>query len=322
MMEYRKLDGTAYEVSVIGMGCWAIGGLGWGEVNDAESEAAIKRALDLGVNFVDTAAVYGAGRSERVVGRAIKGRRERVVVATKCGILWGVPGDVTSLTRNASKAMILRECDESLARLGVEAIDLYQIHWPDGQTPIAEMMEAMTALVAAGKIRAIGVSNFSVAQLEEARAHAPVASVQPPYSLLRRDIELELLPYCAAHGVGVLAYSPLQKGLLTGKHTAQARFSDDDVRTMWEKNFKGERLLECLRFVEVLRELGARRGKTPAQVAINWVIHRPGVTLAICGAKRPAQVEDNAGAVGWRLTDDELAEIEAANPEPPSGGNY
>lgn len=321
-MEYRKLDGTAFEVSVIGMGCWAIGGLGWGEVDDAESEAAIKQALDLGVNFVDTAAVYGAGHSERVVGRAIKGGRDRVVVATKCGILWGVPGDVTTLTRNASKAMILRECDESLARLGVEAIDLYQIHWPDGQTPIAEMMEAMTALVAAGKIRAIGVSNFSVAQLEEARAHAPVASVQPPYSLLRRDIELELLPYCAAHGVGVLAYSPLQKGLLTGKHTAQARFSDDDVRTMWEKNFKGERFLDCLRFVEVLRELGARRGKTPAQMAINWVIHRPGVTLAICGAKRPAQVEDNAGAVGWRLTDDELAEIEAANPEPTGGGNY
>jgi aryl-alcohol dehydrogenase-like predicted oxidoreductase len=304
------------------MGCWAIGGLNWGEVDDTESEAAIKRALDLGVNFVDTAAAYGAGRSERVVGRAIRGRREQVVVATKCGIQWGVPGKAATVTLDASKATILRECDESLKRLNVETIDLYQVHRPDEKTPIAEMMEAMTALVAAGKIRAVGVSNFSVAQIEEARAHAPVASVQPPYSLLRRDIELGLLPHCAANGIAVLAYSPLQKGLLTGKHTAQARFSTDDVRTIWEKNFKGERFLECLRFVEVLRELGARRGKTPAQVAINWVIHRPGVTLAICGAKRPAQVEDNVGAVGWRLTDDELAEIEAANPEPPTGGNY
>jgi len=321
-MEYRKLDGTDFEVSAVGLGCWAMGALGWGEVDDAESDAAIKRALDLGINFLDTAAIYGAGHSERVVGRAITGRRDDVVLATKCGIQWGVPGDVATLSRVASRAMILKECDESLERLGVEAVDLYQIHWPDEATPIAEMMEAMVALKDAGKIRAIGVSNFSTAQLDEARAHAPVAAVQPPYSLLRRDIEPELLPYCAEHDVGVVAYSPLQKGLLTGKHTAKTKFGEDDVRGRWDKNFKGERFLECLRFVEVLREIGARRGKTPAQVAINWVIHRPGVTLAICGAKRPSQVEDNAGAAGWQLTADELAEIEAANPEPSGGGNY
>ena len=320
-MEYRKLDGTAFEVSVVGLGCWAMGGLSWGEVDDAESEAAIKRALDLGVNFVDTAPVYGAGRSERVVGRAIEGRRDEVVLATKCGVQWGVPGDFETLTRDAGKKTIFRECDESLERLGVEVIDLYQIHWPDGNTPIAEMMEAMVALKEAGKVRAIGVSNFSRAQLAEARTHAPVAGVQPPYSLLQRDIEPELLPYCAEHGVAVVAYSPLQKGLLTGKHTPETKFPENDARGRWDKNFQGERFLECLKFVEKLREIGARRGKTPAQVAINWVIHRPGVTLAICGAKRPSQVEDNAGAANWALTEKELAEIEAANPEPPGGGN-
>lgn len=321
-MEYRKLDGTEFDVSVVGIGCWAMGGLVWGEVDDAESEAAIKRALDLGVNFVDTAAVYGAGRSERVVGRAIKGRRDDVVLATKCGIQWGVPGDFTSFTRDASKAMIQRECDESLERLGVDVIDLYQIHWPDEHTPIAEMMAAMAELKAAGKIRAIGVSNFSAAQIAEAGKHAPVASVQPPYSLLRRDIEPELLPYCAEHGVGVVAYSPMQKGLLTGKYTPETTFPDTDARGRWDKNFKGERFLECLKFVEKLREIGARHGKTVAQVAINWVVYRPAVTVAICGAKRPSQVEDNVGAAGWQLTEADLAEIEAANPEPPGGGSY
>ncbi len=297
-MLYRRLGETDMIVSVVALGTWAMGKYGWGDdVHDEDSIAAIQRAIDLGINLIDTADVYGFGHAEEIVGRAIAGRRDEVFIATKGGLRWNDAGEIW---RDSSREHLLAACDASLQRLGVDCIDLYQIHWPDPATPIQETMEALLELQEAGKIRYIGVSNYDVNQLREALKYAPVRTLQPPYSLLNRAIEKDLLPFCRDNNIGVLVYSPLQKGLLTGKYKPGDTFPEGDVRRN-DPNFQGERFLRNLRIVERLKELAAESGHTVAQLAIAWAISTPGVTVALVGAKRPQQIEETAAAGDWVL---------------------
>ena len=312
-MKTRKLGNSELELTTMGLGTWAIGGpwqYGWGPQDDNESIAAIHRALDLGVNWIDTAAVYGAGHSEEVVGRALKGHvREQVFVATKCGRIPQPDGPPKGDLRPVS---IRAELEASLRRLGTEYIDLYQFHWPDNETgtPVEESWATMAALCEEGKIRYAGVSNFDVPLLERCEAVRHVDSLQPPYSLLRRDAEAELLPWCLRNGTGVVVYSPMQAGLLSGTFSMD-RVAEDDWRRR-SPYFQEPALSRNLAFVERIRPIAERHGKTPGQLAIAWTLMNPAVTSAIVGARRPSQVEQNVGAAGWRLTPEEMAEIEAA----------
>jgi aryl-alcohol dehydrogenase-like predicted oxidoreductase len=300
-------------ITPLGFGAWAIGGSGWefawGTQDDGDSIAAIHEALDAGINWIDTAAVYGLGHSEEVVARAIQGMNNRPHVFTKCNMVWNERGEISHVLKADS---IRRECEASLRRLRVEAIDLYQIHWPDPDADIEEGWATMAALQAEGKVRHIGVSNFNVAQMQRAQAIAPITSLQPRYSLLHREIEGETLPLAARENIGVLAYSPMASGLLTGAMTREriAALPADD----WRKrhvDFQEPRLSRNLKLVSLLRTIAKRRGRTPAEVAVAWVLHNPAVTGAIVGARRPGQVQDVAGAADFRLSLREVAEIEA-----------
>ncbi|HWE64134.1 MAG TPA: aldo/keto reductase [Chloroflexota bacterium] len=297
-MEMRRLGKNGPEVSVIGFGAWAMGGRGWGEVDDRETVAAVQRSIDLGSTFVDTAEVYGNGHSEELVGQAIAGRRQEVFLATKVG------------GSDLSRKHIMEAIDQSLRRLQTEYVDLYQLHWPDEHHPVEESMRALDDLVRAGKVRYVGVSNFDVPLLRRCLSVRHVDSLQPVYSLLNRGIEEEILPFCQQHGIGVVVYSPMAKGLLTGKYTPDATFARDDVRAE-DPLFQGERFRRNLAFVDRLRDLARAHGVTVAQLALNWTLQHPGVTVAIAGAKRPAQVEENVGGQGWQLTPEELRQIEA-----------
>lgn len=312
-MPTRQLGTSDLHITPIGLGTWAIGGgdnpLGWGPQDDRASIAAIQRALDLGVNWIDTAAGYGRGHAEEIVGQAIVGRRDKVIIATKGGILWQEDGSTIYFKLTAES--IRREVEDSLRRLNIEAIDLYQIHWPRPNEEIEEGWAAVAELIKAGKIRYGGVSNFSVDQLKRAQAIHPITSLQPPYSLLVRDIESEILPYAAANQIGVIVYSPLQAGLLSGTLTRErvAHFPDDD----WRKNnalFQEPQLSANLDFVEGLRPIAQRYGRPLLQLAIAWILRRPEVTAAIVGARSPAQVEQFIDATEWALTPDDLALIE------------
>jgi aryl-alcohol dehydrogenase-like predicted oxidoreductase len=314
-MRTRRLGRTDLRLATIGLGTWAIGGGGWdfawGPQDDGESIAAIRRALDLGINWIDTAPVYGLGHSEEVVGRAIEGRRNEVVIATKCGRVWD-RGDTGAHARIKADS-IRREVEASLRRLQVEVIDLYQIHWPEPEQDIEEAWAAIADLVNQGKVRYGGVSNFSVAQLKRIQPIHPVASVQPPYNMLRRGIEDELLPYCAQNGIGVVVYSPLAAGLLTGKFDRQraADLPEDD----WRRNsvdHQEPRLTANLALVEKLQRIAGRQGRSPSQLAIAWALRRPEVTAAIVGARRPEQIEETVKAADWTLSPAEIAEIEEA----------
>jgi aryl-alcohol dehydrogenase-like predicted oxidoreductase len=313
-MQTRKLGYSDLHLTTVGLGTWAIGGsgwaYGWGQQDDAESIAAIRRALDQGVNWIDTAAVYGLGHSEEIVGRAIAGRRDEVFVATKCGLVWD-EGSTRQYGRLKADS-VRREVEASLRRLDVEVIDLYQIHWPNPDEDVEEAWSTIADLIAEGKVRYGGVSNFSVAQMERARAIHPIASLQPPYSMLRRDVERELLPYCAAHDVGVIVYSPMQAGLLTGKfpHERALNLPDDDWRRQ-NVYFREPGLSVNLAFVEKLRPIAERYGRTLAQLSIAWVLRRPELTAAIVGARRPSQVEETAPAGDWVLSEQDVAEIDA-----------
>jgi len=309
-MEQRQLGDTDLCLTTIGLGTWAIGGsweFGWGPQDDAESLRAIERALDQGMNWLDTAAAYGLGHSEEVCGQALQGRRDAVIVATKGGLRWDDSG---RSFRDSRPASLRQEVEDSLRRLQTDVIDLYQIHWPDPNTPLEESWAALAELVQQGKLRYLGVSNFSVEQIERCHAIYPVASLQPPYSLLRRAVEDELLPFCQQNGIGVLAYSPMESGLLTGRFDI-TRLASDDWR-LREDRFRQPELARNLALVERLRPIAAARGQTVAQLAVAWVLRHPAVTAAIVGARTAAQADAIMRGADWRLSDDELAAVDEA----------
>lgn len=312
-MELKKLGNSDLELTPVGFGAWAIGGgqweYGWGPQDDEQSIETIHAALDSGMNWIDTAAVYGLGRSERVIGRALKGRASKPYIFTKCSLLWDDRGAVS----NSLKAKSIRqELESSLRRLQVDVIDLYQIHWPDPDDDLEEGWNELAKQQAKGKVRWIGVSNFDVLQIERARAIAPVTSLQPPYSLLERHAERDLLPYCQAQGIGVINYSPMASGLLTGTMTREriAAMPDDDWRRD-SNDFKEPKLSQSLALAGKLGEIGARHNVSTGTVAIAWTLANPAITAAIVGARSPQQVENGRAALTFRLDAGELAEIEA-----------
>ena len=313
-MKTKQLGESNLSITPIGFGAWAIGGsgweFGWGEQDDKQSVAAIHRALELGINWIDTAAVYGMGHSEKVVALALRTwSGPRPYVFTKCGLRWDEQGYVH---RSLSAASIRRECEDSLRRLKVDAIDLYQIHWPTEE--LEEGWNAMARLQKEGKVRWIGVSNFNVKEMRRAQAIAPITSLQPPYSLVRREIEHEILPYCRSEELGAIVYSPMASGLLTGAMTRKRvdALSMSDWRSR-DIEFQEPRLSKNLALVERLREIGERHGRPPGQIAIAWTLRNPAVTGAIVGARNAKQVEGNVGAADLSLTDEEIAEIEGKN---------
>jgi aryl-alcohol dehydrogenase-like predicted oxidoreductase len=306
---------TGMEITPIGFGAWAIGGGGWaaawGPQDDDEAVGAIRRAVELGVNWVDTAAVYGLGHSEELVARALKGvpEADRPFVFTKCSLVWDEEGNISNVL---DKDSVKRECEESLGRLQTDVIDLYQIHWPRPEEDIEVGWEALEQLRDEGKVRHIGVSNFDVSQMERIGEIAPVETLQPPYNMLNRVVEEEILPYCEEHDIGVIVYSPMRSGLLTGKMTPQrvANLPSDDWRRNAE-DFQEPRLSRNLRLVELLEEIGRNHSRPPAEVAIAWTLRHPAVTAAIVGGRRPDQVDGIIGAADFRLSEEELERIES-----------
>jgi aryl-alcohol dehydrogenase-like predicted oxidoreductase len=316
-METRKLGNSDMKITPVGFGAWALGGGGWefswGAQDDADSIAAIHRALELGVNWIDTAAVYGLGHSEEIVARALKGwSGPRPYVFTKCVLRWDEKGTISQVF---SADSIHRECQDSLRRLQVETIDLYQIHWPpaDSGPGLEEAWQTLAALKKEGKVRWIGVSNFNVEQLQRASKIAPVTSLQPPCSLIRRKIENEILPFCEKQGIGVIVYAPMASGLLTGAMTREraGALPPDDFRSR-SPEFSEPRLTKNLDLVERLRQVGARHGRSPGEVAIAWTLSRPAVTGAIVGARNAKQAEGVMRAGDLKLSREEIAEIEGA----------
>ena len=316
-METKALGNSDLSITPVGFGAWAIGGSGWefawGSQDDEDSIAAIHRALELGVNWIDTAAVYGTGHSEEVVARALKEwRGPRPYVFTKCALTWDKHRTVKP---NHSAVSIRRECEDSLGRLQVETIDLYQMHWPpsDNGPALEEAWQAMAELQKAGKVRWLGVSNFDATQIQRAEKIRPVTSLQPPYSLIRRKIEEEVLPYCQKRGIGVISYAPMASGLLTGAMTRDraAKLPRDDFRSR-NKEFQEPRLSKNLELVERLRQVGARHGRGPGEVAVAWVLRHPAITGAIVGARSAKQVAGVMRAGELKLAADEIAEIEGA----------
>jgi aryl-alcohol dehydrogenase-like predicted oxidoreductase len=307
----RQLGNSNMQLTRIGFGAWAIGGgdwqFSWGHQEDKDSIAAIERALDLGINWIDTAAIYGLGHSEEVVARALKQSGHKPYIFTKCSMRWD---SSRAIYRDLKAASVREEVEASLRRLNIDVIDLYQIHWPDPESEIEEGWETMAQLQQEGKVRFIGVSNFNVAQMERAMKIAPITSLQPPYSLLRRGVEAEILPWCQEHGIGVINYSPMLSGLLTGKMTAERieKLPADDWR---RKNveFNPPRLEKNLALVERLRAIGDRHGVEPGVVAVAYTLHSPAVTAAIVGARRPDQVDGTIAAASFALTDEEYGEV-------------
>jgi aryl-alcohol dehydrogenase-like predicted oxidoreductase len=318
-MKTKRLGNSDLNITPIGFGAWAIGGsgweFGWGEQDDKASITAIHRALELGVNWIDTAALYGTGHSEEVVASALSSwSGPRPYVFTKCGLLWDDQGYVH---RNLKAESIRRECENSLRRLKVDAIDLYQIHWPTED--LEEGWGEMARLQKEGKVRWIGVSNFDASHMRRAKKIAPITSLQPPYSLVRREIEAEVLPYCQLHDIGVIVYSPMQSGLLTGAMTREriAKLPESDWRSR-DPEFREPKLSKNLALVGRLRNVGRRYGRPPGQVAVAWVLRNSAVTAAIVGARSPQQVEQNVGAADLYLTDEDVAEIDGVNEIEPS----
>jgi aryl-alcohol dehydrogenase-like predicted oxidoreductase len=306
----RRLGNSDMNLTSIGFGAWAIGGgnwqFAWGAQDDNESVEAILRALDGGVNWIDTAAVYGLGHSEEVVGRALKQTSEKPYVFTKCSMTWGEDRKIVQTMKK-----IRHECEASLRRLGVGTIDLYQIHWPVPDEEIEEGWHTMADLQREGKVRWIGVSNFSVSQMERARKIAPITSLQPPYSMINRGVEAEILPWCKKHGIGVINYSPMASGLLTGAMTKErvAAMSDDDFRKR-AREFQEPNLSRNLALADLLKQIGARHGVSAGVVAIAWTLHNPAITAAIVGGRSATQVDGVLPAATFRLSEDEFGEIQ------------
>ena len=311
-MQKRELGNTGMQITPVGFGSWAIGGdnwqFGWGAQDDGDAIAAIERAVEIGINWIDTAAVYGLGHSEELVGRAIAGMKQRPYIFTKCSMVW----DARRRMGNSLKAdSIRRECEGSLTRLNVDAIDLYQIHWPNPDVDLEEGWQEMARLKEEGLVRHIGVSNFSVDQLRRIIPIAPVASLQPPYSMLRPAIEQTLLPFCLEQNIGVIVYSPMLSGMLSGAMTREraANFSQDDWRRN-NKEFQEPRLSANLELVELLKRIGTPHGRSAGEVAIAWTLRHPAVTGAIVGGRNAEQVEGVVGAAEFRLSAEEIGTVE------------
>ena len=320
-MEYRKLGETSLQVSAITFGAWAAGGWMWGGNDDNEAVNAMKAAYDLGITSIDTAPIYGQGKSEELVGQAIKSiARDKVQLLTKYGMRWDLTkgtfgfkskdneGKDLDVYKYAAKESIIKECEDSLKRLGTDYIDLYQIHWPDDSTPIAETMEAILMLKEQGKIREAGVSNYGVSQMEEAEKTIKLASNQVPFSMVKRDIEADIVPYCLEHHKGILAYSPMERGLLTGKMKPGQQFGEGDHRAGL-KFFKDENIERTNAFLAKIKPLADDKNATLGQLVIRWTINRPGITVALVGARNAEQASKNAKAIEIKLNDDEMAFI-------------
>lgn len=307
-MEKTAIEQTDIQASRIGLGTWAIGGWMWGGSDDQESVRTIHQALDTGINLIDTAAVYGQGHSEKVVGAAIKahGRRDDIVLATKAGLDWVG----TEPFRNGSKERIKKEIEDSLTRLQTDYIDIYQVHWPDPLVPIEETAEAMGELYKEGKIRAVGVSNFSIEQLDAFRRAAPLHTVQPPYNLFERQIENDVLPYCREHRLATLCYGSLCRGLLSGNMAAERAFSGDDLR-LADPKFQSPRFQQYLAAVDDLEKLARERfGKSVRALAVRWILDQPGTGIALWGARHPRQIAEAAETDGFHLDSDTLREVD------------
>ena len=313
-MTKQPLGRNGPPITRIGLGTWAIGGagwkFGWGSQDDKDSTAVIHEALDLGINWIDTAAVYGLGHSEEVVGRALAGRRDKVFLATKCSRTWTSDGSIVSVLDAAS---IRAELEASLKRLKTDWIDLYQVHWPDPDPKIEEGWGEIAKAVKAGKVRYAGVSNFNPAQMARIQGIHPITSLQPPYSMLRRDVEEEILPFCGKNGIGVICYSPLQMGILSGSFTREraASLAKDDLRSTGP-HFTEPALSRNLALVESLRPIAERSGRSVGELALAWVLNRPEVTAAIVGGRRPGQARGLAAAADWNLSPKDMEEIAAA----------
>ena len=313
-METRRLGNSDLNITPLGIGAWAIGGGGWafawGPQDDNESIAAIRAGIDAGMNWIDTAAVYGLGHSEEIVAKALDGVSTRVYVFTKCERRWNEKGEIQKVLKAAS---VKEECENSLRRLKRDVIDLYQIHWPEPDEDIEEGWGALADLQKEGKVRWIGVSNFNVQQLKRAQAIAPITSLQPPYSMLVRGVEKEILPYCLQNNIGVIGYSPMRNGLLSGGMTRDrvANLAEDDWRRR-NPDFQEPNLTRNLEIADLLKQIGARHGRTAGEAAISWVLRNPAVTGAIVGVRKADQVEGVKGALSWRLSDAEAQEINAA----------
>jgi aryl-alcohol dehydrogenase-like predicted oxidoreductase len=310
-MQKRQLGYTDLKLTTIGLGTWAMGGpwqFGWGPQDDGDAIAAILAALEEGINWIDTAPIYGCGHSEELVGKALKQIKTKPIVATKCSLLWNEKREKVSCLNAKS---IRKECEASLKRLGIDTIDLYQMHWPEPDEDVEQAWEEMARLAEEGKVRYIGVSNFNIEQIKRVQKIAPVASLQPPYSMLRREVEDELLDYCAENNIGVVVYSPMQRGLLTGKFSKQylKTLAPDDHRLRMPE-FTEPVFSANLEFVEKLKPIAKRSGRTIAQLAIAWVLRKPEVTAAIVGARRPEQIAETAGAGDWKLTEEDIKQIE------------
>jgi aryl-alcohol dehydrogenase-like predicted oxidoreductase len=310
--ETRQLGNSDLHLTPIGFGAWAIGGgdweFAWGAQDDEDSLKTIEHALESGINWIDTAAIYGLGHSEEIVGQALRNTRHKPYIFTKCSRRWNL--DNRQIYRSLKDGSVQEEIENSLTRLGVEAIDLYQIHWPNPEDEIEEGWRAMARLKEQGLVRHLGVSNFNVAQLKRVQEIAPVTSLQPPYSLVNPKVEDEILPYCHEQNIGVINYSPMASGLLTGKMTAQrvAQMPADDWRKR-SPNFNEPKLSRHLQLTELLREIGSAHAVEPGVVAIAWTLHHPAVTAAIVGARRPDQVDGILPAATFRLSEDEFARI-------------
>jgi aryl-alcohol dehydrogenase-like predicted oxidoreductase len=307
-MDYAKVNGLNREVSRVGLGTWAIGGFMWGGTDEQEALQTIREALDHGISLIDTAPVYGLGRSEELVGRALAkyGKREEVIIATKVGLEWR--GD--QVFRNSTRARIMKEIDDSLRRLQTDYIDIYQVHWPDPLVPIEETAAAMYQLYKQGKIRAIGVSNYSLEQMNLFQQAAPLHTAQPPYNLFERGVERDVLPYCRIRGISTLTYGALCRGLLSGKMKPETEFQGDDVRKT-DPKFQRPRYAQYLKAVERLDRFAQENyGKRVLELAIRWTLDQPFVTVALWGARHPNQLAPVAAVTGWKL---DTAALKAIN---------
>ena len=319
-MNYNKLGKSDVEVTELAFGAWAIGGWLWGGADSDEAIKAIETAVDNGMTTIDTAAVYGFGLSEELVGKAVKSKRSKVQILTKFGMIWdGKKGKFYFATKDndgndidiynySSRERVITDCEASLKRLGTDYIDLYQIHWPDATTPVSETMEALEILIQKGKIRAGAVSNYPVNLMKEAVKTLPIASNQVPYSMVNRGIEKDIIPFCIENNIGILAYSPLQRGLLTGKIKKGHNFGKGDSRpdTIY---YREPNLSRIISFTDDLRAIAEERNVTLSQLVLNWTIQQPGITFALAGARNSAQVLDNIKAAEFTLSDDELERI-------------